>query len=98
MAVRADLERSLKTILLIVYLILDEVVVVQVVIVVGMHWLLKQYFVNIIIKYTPRVSHGSRLVCHGSRLVFHGFSPESTRPKLYPGPKIQSRSAAQRAA
>ena len=32
------------------------------------------------------------------RLVFHGFSPECTRPKLYPGPTIQSRSAARRAA
>ena len=30
--------------------------------------------------------------------VFHGFSPECTRPKLYPGPTIQSRSAARRAA
>ena len=44
------------------------------------------------------VIHGSRLVFHGSRLVFHGFSPEFTRPKLYPGPTIQSRSAARRAA
>ena len=44
------------------------------------------------------VFHSSRLVCHGSRLVFHGFSPECTRPKLYPSPTIQSRSAAQRAA
>ena len=44
------------------------------------------------------VFHGSRLVCHGSRLVFHGFSPECTQPKLYPGPTIQSRSAARRAA
>ena len=38
------------------------------------------------------------MVFHGSRLVFHGFSPEFTRPKLYPGPTIQSRSAARRAA
>ena len=37
-------------------------------------------------------------VFHDSRLVFHGFSPECTRPKLYPGPTIQSRSAARRAA
>ena len=44
------------------------------------------------------VFHGSRLVCHGSRLVFHDFSPECTRPKLYPGPTIQSRSAARRVA
>ena len=47
------------------------------------------------------VFHGTRLVFmvfHGSRLVFHGFSPECTRPKLYPGPTIQSRSAARRAA
>ena len=38
------------------------------------------------------------MVFHGSRLVFHGFSPEYTRPKLYPGPTIEFRSAAQRAA
>ena len=44
------------------------------------------------------VFHGSSLVCHGSRLVCHGFSPECTRPKLHPGPTIQSRSAARRAA
>ena len=47
------------------------------------------------------VFHGSWLVSmvfHGSRLVFHGFSPECTRPKLYPGLTIQSRSAARRAA
>ena len=30
--------------------------------------------------------------------LFHGFSPECTRPKLYPAPTIQSRSAARRAA
>ena len=44
------------------------------------------------------VFHGARFVFHGSRLVFHGFSPECTRPKLYPGLTIQSRSAARRAA
>ena len=44
------------------------------------------------------VFYDSRLVFHGSRLVFHGFSPECTRPKLYRGPTIQSRSAARRAA
>ena len=38
------------------------------------------------------------MVFHGSMLVFQGFSPECTRPKLYPGPTIQSRSAARRAA
>ena len=48
------------------------------------------------------VFQGSRLVCqgsrlsfivfHGFRLVFHGLSPECTRPKLYHGPTIQSRS------
>ena len=38
------------------------------------------------------------MVFHGSRLVFHGLSPECTRPKLYPGLTIQSRSAARRAA
>ena len=55
--------------------------------------------------------HGSRLVFHGfhgSRLVFHGFSwfqvgfswffAKMYWPELYPGPMIQSRSAAQRAA
>jgi len=48
-----------------------------------------------------RAFHGFWLVSmvfQGSRLVFHGFSPECTRPKLYPGPTIQSRSAARRAA
>ena len=48
-----------------------------------------------------RVFHGFWLVSmvfHGSMLVFQGFSPECTRPKLYPGPTIQSRSAARRAA
>ena len=44
------------------------------------------------------VFHGFWFVFHGSRLVFHGFSPECTRPKLYPGLTIQSRSAARRAA
>ena len=47
------------------------------------------------------VFHGFWLVSmvfHGSMLVFQGFSPECTRPKLYPGPTIQSRSAARRAA
>ena len=44
------------------------------------------------------VFHGSRLVCHGSRLFFHGFSQECTRPDLYPGPTIQSRSDTSRAA
>ena len=38
------------------------------------------------------------MVFHGSRLVFHVFFPECTRPKLYPGLTIQSRSAARRAA
>ena len=35
-----------------------------------------------------RAFHGFWLVSmvfQGSRLVFHGFSPECTRPKLYPG-------------
>ena len=47
------------------------------------------------------VFHGFWLVSmvfHGSMLVFQGFSPGYTRPKLYPGPTIQSRSAARRAA
>ena len=47
------------------------------------------------------VFHGFWLVSmvfRGSRLVFYGFSPECTCPKLYPGPTIQSRSAARRAA
>ena len=42
------------------------------------------------------VCHGFWLVSivfHGFRLVFHGFSPECTRPKLYPGPTFQSRSS-----
>ena len=48
------------------------------------------------------------MVFHGSRLVFHGFSwlqvgfswffSKMYPPKLYPGPMIQSRSAARRAA
>ena len=44
------------------------------------------------------VFQGSFMVFHGFWLVFQGFSPECTRPKLYPGPTIQSRSAARRAA
>ena len=48
--------------------------------------------------------HGSKsvfMVFHGSRLVLHGFSwffSNMYLPKLYPGPTIQSRSAARRAA
>ena len=50
------------------------------------------------------VFHGTRtvfMVFHGSRLVLHGFSwffSNMYLPKLYPGPTIQSRSAARRAA
>ena len=42
--------------------------------------------------------HGSRLVFYGSRLVFNVFFSRMYLPELYPGPTVQSRSAAQRAA
>ena len=59
------------------------------------------WLVSMVFQGSFMVFHGFwsvSMVFQGSRLVFHGFSSECTRPKLYPGTTILSRSAARRAA